>query len=119
MSIRIDRVRDLFAAYSRADRATIDEIFADDLHFTSPYDNRLDKAGYFRHCWPPPADLGFELVRTAEVDDCVYVTYEAGGVGRNTEAITFDADDRVREIEVYFGWRIPHQVPEGEHRVDG
>ena len=89
------------------------------MHFTSPYDNRLDRAGYFEHCWPPPKGIGaFDIVRTAEAGDTVYVTYDAGGVGRNTEAITFDADDRVVEVEVYFGWALPHPVPVGEHRVE-
>jgi hypothetical protein len=116
---RTDVVRSLFDAYAAGDRDSADRLLADDMHFTSPYDNRLDKAGYFEHCWPPPPDLqSFDIVRTAEVDDTVYVTYEAGGVGRNTEAITFDEDDRIVEVEVYFGWSLPHPLAEGEHRVD-
>lgn len=115
---RTSRVRSLFDAYAAGDRQAAERLLADDMHFTSPYDNRLDRAGYFEHCWPPPPQIdSFDIVRMAEAGDTVYVTYEAGGVGRNTEAITFDADDRVVEIEVYFGWALPHPVPAGEHRV--
>src|SRR6478752_2534868 len=115
---RTSLVRSLFDGYARHDRAAVESILADGLHFTSPYDNRLDRAGYFAHCWPPPKEIGsFDIVRMAEAGDTIYVTYDADGVGRNTEAITFDADDRVTEIEVYFGWALPHPVPEGEHRV--
>ena len=111
-------MRSLFDAYASADRPTVERIFADDMHFTSPYDNRLDRAGYFEHCWPPPKEIdSFDIVRVAEAGDTIYVTYEAHGVGRNTEAITFDADDRVTEVEVYFGWALPHPAPAGEHRI--
>ena len=38
-------------------------------------------------------------------------TYEAtqpdGGRFRNTEILTFDADDRVARVEVDFGWDLP------------
>ena len=116
---RTATVRSLFDAYASNDRGAVDGILAEGMHFTSPYDNRLDRDGYFEHCWPPPKEIdSFDIVRMAEAGDTVYVTYEAGGVGRNTEAITFDADDRVVEVEVYFGWALPHPVPEGEHRVD-
>ena len=30
-----------------------------------------------------------------------------GGRFRNTEILTFDADDRVARVEVYFGWDLP------------
>jgi hypothetical protein len=49
-------------------------------------------------------------VRLFEAGDEVIVTYEStrpdGGRSRNTEVLTFDADDRVRVAEVYFGWEL-------------
>jgi hypothetical protein len=40
----------------------------------------------------------------------VVVTYEgdvsAGGRGRNTEILTFDDEDKIVRIEVYFGWNL-------------
>jgi hypothetical protein len=44
-----------------------------------------------------------------ENGDEVIVTYEAdtsgGKRGRNTEVLTFDGD-KVRRVEVYFGWEL-------------
>jgi hypothetical protein len=40
----------------------------------------------------------------------VVVTYESGasggGRGRNTEVLTFDAEDKIARTEVYFGWNL-------------
>jgi hypothetical protein len=40
----------------------------------------------------------------------VVVTYESdtsgAGRGRNTEVFTFDDQDRIARIEVYFGWKL-------------
>lgn len=46
----------------------------------------------------------------------VLVTYEGenttGKRFRNTEIITV-RDGKIVEVEVYFGWSIPHEAPEG------
>ena len=44
-------VRALFAAYRSNDRKAVEDSFADDFRFTSPYDDRIDKATYFDRCW--------------------------------------------------------------------
>jgi hypothetical protein len=53
-----------------------------------------------------PADV----VRLIESGDEVVVTYESdtpgGGRGRNTEVFTFDDEDRITRVEVYFGWNM-------------
>ena len=36
-----------YDAYVRKDRASIEAPIADDFHFTSPLDNRIDRAGLF------------------------------------------------------------------------
>ena len=45
-----------------------------------------------------------------ESGDEVVVTYESdisrGGRGRNTEIITFNAEDKIVRTEVYFGWNL-------------
>jgi hypothetical protein len=41
-----------YIAYANKDRAAIDALIADDFHFTSPLDNRLNRATYFERCWP-------------------------------------------------------------------
>ena len=45
-------VRDLFTAYLNGDRKAVEGTFADGFQFTSPYDDRIDKAEYFKRCWP-------------------------------------------------------------------
>jgi ketosteroid isomerase-like protein len=45
-------VRAVFAAYAAKDRAAIERLIAPDFHFTSPLDNRIDRATYFKRCWP-------------------------------------------------------------------
>jgi predicted SnoaL-like aldol condensation-catalyzing enzyme len=59
----------------------------------------------------------FEIVRMASDGDAVFVTY-IGTMGgrrfRNTEVHTL-RDGKVVEVEVYFGWNVPHDVAEGEH----
>jgi hypothetical protein len=70
----------------------------------------IDRARYFERCWPN-ADLieAFEFVRLLELGDEVIVTYEStktdGSRFRNTEVLTFEGD-RIRTIEVYFGWTL-------------
>jgi hypothetical protein len=47
-----------YRAYVDKDRAAIEALIADDFHFTSPLDNRIDRATYFARCWPNSATLG-------------------------------------------------------------
>jgi hypothetical protein len=46
----------------------------------------------------------------------VFVTYEAQAAGdkrfRNTEILTVRGG-QVVEVEVYFGWSLPHEAPTG------
>jgi hypothetical protein len=44
--------RPSYIAYANKDRAAIEALIADDFHFTSPLDNRLNRATYFERCWP-------------------------------------------------------------------
>ena len=48
----------------------------------------------------------------------VFVTYEGRSRQsrfRNTETLT-DRYVKIDDVEVYFGWTIPHVVPIGKHR---
>jgi ketosteroid isomerase-like protein len=110
-------VRAVFAAYAAKDRAAIERLIAPDFHFTSPLDNRLDRATYFERCWPNSGGIeGFDFVRLVAGDDQVAVTYEGRAAGgkrfRNTEIFTLRGD-QVVEVEVYFGWSLPHPAPAG------
>ncbi|UZE48363.1 nuclear transport factor 2 family protein [Rhodopseudomonas sp. P2A-2r] len=102
-------VRALFAAYRASDRASVEQTFTDDFRFTSPFDDRLDKAAYFERCWPASIDgwMKEQDIEHIVVDgDAAFVTYQCvakdGRSFRNTEFFTFDGD-RIRSINVYFG----------------
>jgi len=56
--------RAAYEAYVSKDRSAIEALMADDFHFPSPLDNRLDRATYL-------------------------------------------------DVEVYFGWSLPHPAEEG------
>jgi len=103
--------RDAYAAFAAGDRAFYEDRLAAGLVFSAPPDPHLDRAGYFERCWPGAGrGEAFEIVRLIESGDEIVVTYEtatSGGTrGRNTEVLTFDAEDRITRIEVYFGWEL-------------
>ncbi len=106
-----------YEAYVRKDRAAIERLIADDFHFTSPLDNRIDRKTYFGRCWPNSESLShFEFIHVVSEGNRAFVTYEARGrdnrVFRNTEVLTI-RDGQIVEAEVYFGWSIPHEAPVG------
>jgi ketosteroid isomerase-like protein len=109
--------RAAYEAYVTKDRAALEAILDNDFHFTSPRDNRLDRETYFRRCWPNSALIaGFDFVHVVTDADRVFVTYEGrntdGRRFRNTEIVTI-RDERIVDVEVYFGWSLPHQAPRG------
>jgi ketosteroid isomerase-like protein len=107
MSDKEKTIRAVFAAYLANDRKAVEDALADDFRFTSPYDDRIDKASYFVRCW---RDAGWierhELERIFVEGDGAFVTYncmaKSGKNFRNTEFFGFEGD-KIRSIEVYFG----------------
>src|SRR5215475_5841861 len=100
-------IRDLFAAYLNNDRKVVEAALADDFHFTSPYDDAIDKPTYFARCWKNADWIArHELERIFVQGDEAFVTYQCvakdGRSFRNTEFLVF-AGDKVRRIDVYFG----------------
>jgi ketosteroid isomerase-like protein len=109
--------RAAYEAYVRKDRAALEALLASDFHFTSPLDNRLDRETYFRRCWPNSKTIqGFDFVHLVTDADRVFVTYEGrntdGHRFRNTEILTI-RDQHIVDVEVYFGWSVPHKAPQG------
>jgi ketosteroid isomerase-like protein len=109
--------RTVYQAYVNKDRALIESLIGEDFHFTSPLDNRLDRATYFARCWPNSRTItGFKLVHCVHDGDKVFVTYEGRGdtgkAFRNTEVLTIRGG-KLLEAEVYFGWSLPHEAPAG------
>jgi ketosteroid isomerase-like protein len=114
-----------YDAYVTKDRAAIEALIGDDFHFTSPLDNRIDRAAYFKRCWPnSEALVNFRFVHLVRDGERVFVIYDAtshrdGAADvhfRNTEILTI-RDGKIVEAEVYFGWTIPHHAPAG-HSTD-
>jgi hypothetical protein len=106
-----------YDAYVDKDRASIEALIADDFHFTSPLDNRIDRAAYFARCWPNSAMIaGFAFLHLVPAGERVFVTYEGQGAGgkrfRNTEILTI-RDGQICDVEVDFGWSIPHEAAPG------
>jgi len=105
-------------AYVNKDRNAIESVIADDFHFTSPLDNRLDRATYFNRCWPNSKAMESVVVAEESVGfgDRAFVIYEAVAGGkrfRNCE-LHVARDGKLVSVEVYFGWNIPHPAPKGQ-----
>lgn len=112
-----DIARAMYLAYARQDRAAIEHLIAPGFHFTSPLDNRLDRTTYFERCWPNSEHMrAFDFIDVVAAGEHVLVVYEASFGGdrrfRNAERLTIRGG-QVIEAEVYFGWRLPHEAPEG------
>jgi len=106
-----ETVRAAFEAYLAQDRQAMDRLLADDLVFTSPQDDHIDRAAYLGRCFPTADRLSsqeiLELVAAGE--DGVFILYEyelkSGDRHRNTEYITVRGG-QLAEIQVFFGGRV-------------
>ncbi len=113
----ISIARKAYQAYIDKDRAAIEAIIGDDFQFTSPLDNRLNRQAYFDRCWKNSETItDFTFINLVGDGERVFVTYEGqsatGKRFRNTEIMTV-RKDKIVEVEVYFGWSIPHAAPVG------
>ena len=111
--------RRYFQAYVDKDRTAIDELIAEDFHFTSPIDNALDRETYFRICWPNGQLMqSFEILDGVGDGNRAFIVYEArtlaGKRFRNAEVHT-SRDAKIVQVEVYFGWSLPHRASVGGH----
>ena len=109
--------RACLAAYVAKDRAAIEALIAEDYRFTSPLDNALDRETYFARCWPNSKVMAaFDCVYQMEDADRAFIVYEArtsrGKTFRNSEVYTV-RNGKLVATEVYFGWDLPHDAPEG------
>ena len=113
--------RAAYEAYVSKERSAIEALIADDFHFTSPLDNRLDRVAYFDRCWPNSKTTdGFEFIHLVQSGEQVFVTYEAHGAAghrfRNIEIVTARSG-QITEVEVYFGWDLPHKAAVGGYVI--
>src|ERR1700722_7498995 len=113
----IKAVRTAFQAYADRNRAAIEQVLAEDFHFSSPRDNRIDRETFFERCWSHSENISdVKFVYLADDGEQVFATVEArnkkGYRFRNTEIWSFRRGKLV-EAEVYFGWTLPHEAPPG------
>jgi ketosteroid isomerase-like protein len=99
--------RALFEAFFERRREDAELLISDDFAFTSPYDDAIDRTTYFARCWPNgDRFVDFQIERTAEDADGVFVTYACklkdGNLFRNTEYLKV-RHGQVVCVEVYFG----------------
>jgi hypothetical protein len=109
--------RAAYDAYVTKNLMAIERLIATDFHFTSPVDNRIDRETYFARCWPNSAQIAdFNFINLVPERDRIFVTYEGrradGRIFRNTEIVTV-RKNQIIDVEVYFGWSIPHEAKPG------
>jgi len=72
-----------YLAYVDKDRAAMERLIAEDFHFTSPLDNRINRKTNFERCWPNSQWIAeFEFIGPVPDNDRVYLTY----IGRSDAA---------------------------------
>jgi ketosteroid isomerase-like protein len=108
MTSPIDVVRRFYVAYQEQDLETARTLLADDVTFTSPQDDHLDKAAYLERCFPTASRFVWtDVLEPIEAEPGLVVwryRYELQDGQRfsNVEEIAV-RDGRVVEIRVYFG----------------
>jgi ketosteroid isomerase-like protein len=100
-------VRRYFSAYETQDRKVLEDLLDERFTFSSPLDDRINRAAYFARCWPNSRTLRRFTVEKIFVDgDEAFIRYEAesstGKKFRNTEWLRFQGGKLV-EVQVYFG----------------
>ena len=109
-SDRLDLVRRYYRAYEQDDCSAIEQVLHPDFTFTSPHDDRIDRAAFFERCWPPHEQIqSFALLDVCADGHDALVRYRAAefaGPGfANVEHFEF-TDDLISHVEVYFGREI-------------
>ena len=102
-----DLVRKYYSAYESKDRKALEDLLSDDFTFSSPLDDRIDRAVYFKRCWPNSAKVrAFRIETLFEKGGEACVRYEcehkSGARFRNTEFFKIERN-KIKEVDVYFG----------------
>ena len=97
-----------YQGWADRDRDAVEAFVGDPFSFTSPYDDHIDRAEFFRRCWPNAAlHERFDLQRVLPdgVDGALVLyegTLKGGKMIRNAEYLRFEGD-RLQSVEVFFG----------------
>src|SRR4051794_40835736 len=102
-------VRSYYRAYETSDRGLVESVLSADFTFSSPRDDRIDRAAFFARCWPFHEQVkAFHLLQVGIDGDHALVRYRAeklnGGGFCNVEHLELDPNGgRISHIDVYFG----------------
>ena len=113
MSDLIELAKGYYRAYERHDGSFMEENLAADFTFTSPFDDHIDRAAYFKRCWPKqPLHQKFDFVTVMQKGDKVMIAYDCtmhvpnathpDACFRNAELMTFQ-NGKLKSVEVFFG----------------
>lgn len=96
-----------FSAYEMRDRQVLEGMLDERFTFSSPLDDRINRAAWFARCWPNSRTLRrITVEKIFEQGDEAFIRYEAestmGKKFRNTEWFRFE-NGRLMEVQVYFG----------------
>ncbi len=85
----------------------IEDLLSNDFTSTSPFDDRINRAEYFKRCWSNSDNIRtFQIEKLLENGNEAFVRYEcetkAGKKFRNTEWFGFE-EGKLKEVQVYFG----------------
>lgn len=106
-----DIVRQYFSAWEKGERPALESLLADDFTFTSPNDDdHINKAQYFKKCWPGAANIKtFKILNLIEDGNDAFIRYECelkdGTKFRNSEYFRVEAG-KIHEVDVYFGRNV-------------
>ena len=101
-------VRAFYRAFFAQDRRSAAALLSDDFRFSSPRDDHIDGAEYFRRCWPNSDRLDqFTEEKLAVLGNDAFLRYTARRVAdgvrfRNLENIRVVAG-KFASVDVYFG----------------
>ena len=100
--------RRYYRVYQAADREAVEALLAPGFTFTSPWDDHIDRATYFSHCFVHAGEFRFaEDMQVFSRGDDVVVIYSTegkqGGTFRNAELLRLEGG-QIASIEVFFGF---------------
>ncbi len=96
-----------FDAYKNSDRDALESLVSDDLTFTSPHDNAINREEYFERCWPMHEHIdNFMVTHIFAKGDEAFVSYlltlDDGRQFSNTELMTM-TDGKINTVHAFFG----------------
>jgi ketosteroid isomerase-like protein len=101
--------RRYYRVYQATDREAVEALLAPGFTFTSPWDDHIDRATYFSHCFVHAGEFRFrheEMKVFVQGDEAVAV-YETegkeGGTFHNAELLRFEGA-QIASIDVFFGF---------------